>query len=46
VVVDLQADPKGLAWTSWKASHEDKLKGKIPMLVLERPALLVLADAK
>ena len=46
VVVDLQAAPKGPAWTSWKSSHEAKLKGKIPMLVLESPALLVLADAQ
>jgi len=46
VVVDLKAAPKGPAWTSWKSSHEAKLKGKIPMLVLESPALLVLADAQ
>ena len=46
LVVDLKAAPKGPAWTSWKSSHEAKLKGKIPMLVLESPALLVLADAQ
>jgi hypothetical protein len=50
VVVDLQTapkGPKGPAWRSWKASHEEKLKGNnIPMLVLERPALLVLEGAQ
>lgn len=46
VVVDLKAPPKGPAWTSWKSSHEAKLKGKIPMLVLESSALLVLADSQ
>lgn len=46
VVVDLQAAPKGAAWTSWKASHEKKLKGKIPMLVLENPEPLKIADAQ
>lgn len=46
VVVDLKATPKGPAWTSWKSKHEVKLKGKIPMLVLESPARLELADAK
>jgi len=48
VAVDLpkhQADHKW-AWTSWKASHEGKLKGKIPMRVLERPELLVFAGAQ
>jgi hypothetical protein len=45
VVVDLPADPKGLAWTSWKASHEGKLLGKIPMRVLESPGPLVFAGA-
>lgn len=34
VVVDLPADNKR-AWNSWKARHEGKLKGKIPMRVLE-----------
>jgi hypothetical protein len=46
VVVDLKEAPKGPAWTSWKSSHESKLKGKIPMLVLEGSALLVLADSQ
>ena len=46
VVVDLKEAPKGPAWTSWKSSHEAKLKGKIPMLVLERPGLLVFAGAQ
>ena len=45
VVVDLKEAPKGPAWTSWKSSHEAKLKGRIPMLVLEGSALLVLADS-
>lgn len=45
VVVDLPADDKR-AWTSWKASHEGKLKGKIPMRVLESPGLLVFAGAQ
>jgi hypothetical protein len=45
VVVDLPADNKR-AWTSWKASHEGKLKGKIPMRVLESPELLVFAGAQ
>jgi hypothetical protein len=44
VVVDLPADNKR-AWTSWKASHEDKLTGKIPMRVLESPERLVFAGA-
>jgi hypothetical protein len=46
VVVDMPK-PKGNgpSWTSWKASHEIKLKGRIPMLVSETPALLVLAEA-
>jgi hypothetical protein len=44
VVVDLPAEDKR-AWTSWKASHEGKLKGKIPMRVLESPGLLVFAGA-
>lgn len=44
VVVDLPADNKR-AWKSWKASHEEKLKGKIPMLVLEQPAPLSFAAA-
>lgn len=45
VVVDLPADNKR-AWTSWKASHEGKLSGKIPMRVLEHPGALVYAGAK
>ncbi|WP_433966794.1 hypothetical protein [Tunturiibacter gelidiferens] len=45
-VVDLQADPKGPAWISWKASHEGKLLGKIPMRVLEIPEPLVFAGAQ
>jgi hypothetical protein len=45
VVVDLPKDNKQ-AWTSWKASHEDKLLGKIPMRVLESPGLLVFAGAQ
>jgi hypothetical protein len=45
VVVDLPADNKR-AWTSWKASHEGKLLGKIPMRVLERPGPLVFAGAQ
>jgi hypothetical protein len=44
VVVDLPADNKR-AWTSWKASHEVKLKGKIPMRVFESPEVLVFAGA-
>jgi hypothetical protein len=44
VVVDLLADQKR-AWTSWKATHEGKLKGKIAMRVLESPELLVFAGA-
>jgi hypothetical protein len=44
VVVDLPADNKR-AWTSWKARHEGKLKGKIPMRVLEEPGLLVFEGA-
>jgi hypothetical protein len=44
VVVDLPTEDKR-AWTSWKASHEGKLKGKIPMRVLESPGLLVFAGA-
>lgn len=44
VVVDLPADKKR-AWTSWKASHEGKLAGKIPMRVLESPGPLVFAGA-
>jgi hypothetical protein len=48
VVVGLPAEDKRAkrAWASWKASHENKLIGKIPMLVLETAALLVLADAQ
>jgi hypothetical protein len=45
VVVDLPADNKR-AWTSWKASHEGKLLGKIPMRVLESPGPLVFAGAQ
>jgi hypothetical protein len=47
VVVDLPKpkDNKG-HWTSWKASHERKLKGKIPMRVLKSPELLVFAGAQ
>lgn len=45
VVVDLPADNKR-AWTSWKASHEVKLLGKIPMRVLESPGPLVFAGAQ
>jgi hypothetical protein len=45
VVVDLPAD-NGRAWTNWKASHEGKLLGKIPMRVLESPELLVFAGAQ
>src|SRR5438270_1910171 len=41
VVVDLPAD-NNRSWKSWKASHEAKLLGKIPMLVLENAALLLL----
>jgi hypothetical protein len=44
VVVDLPTEDKR-AWTSWKVSHEGKLKGKIPMRVLESPGLLVFAGA-
>lgn len=44
-VVDLLADQKR-AWTSWKASHEGKLKGKIPMLVLENPERLKFSDTQ
>jgi hypothetical protein len=53
VVVDLQADkPAGTsweaspAWKSWKAIHEGKLKGKIPMRVLESAGPLVFAGAE
>jgi hypothetical protein len=47
VVVDLEASPKGSAWTSWKKSHESKLIGNnIPMLVLETPDRLNFADAQ
>jgi hypothetical protein len=46
-VVDLPGDNKGKGlWTSWKAIHEAKLQGKIPMLVLERPGTLVLAGTQ
>lgn len=45
VVVDLPADNKR-AWTSWKASHEGKLEGKLPMRVLEGAGLLVYAGAQ
>ena len=45
VVVDLPADNKQ-SWTSWKASHEGKLLGKIPMRVLESAKLLVFAGAQ
>jgi hypothetical protein len=45
VVVDVESDhPERTAWTSWKRSHEGKLKDT-PMLVLELPALLKLKDA-
>jgi hypothetical protein len=44
VVVDLLADQKR-AWTSWKACHESKLLGKIPMRVLESAGPLVFAGA-
>jgi len=44
VVVDLPEDNKR-NWNSWKASHEGKLKGKIPMCVLENPGPLVFACA-
>ena len=45
VVVDLPADNKR-AWKTWKASHEGKLKGKIPMRVLESPGPLLYAGAQ
>lgn len=45
VVVDLPTDNKR-AWRSWKAIHESKLSGKIPMRVLESPGPLVFAGAK
>jgi hypothetical protein len=45
VVVDLPEDNKR-AWTSWKASHEGKLLGKIPMRILESPGPLVFAGAR
>lgn len=45
VVVDLPADNKR-AWTSWKAIHEGKLLGKIPMRVLESPGPLLFAGAQ
>ncbi len=45
VVVDLPADKKR-AWASWKASHEGKLLGKIPMLVLEEAGRLVFPGTK
>ena len=44
VVVDLPAERSG--WKSWKASHEGKLPGKIPMRVLESPGPLMFADAQ
>jgi hypothetical protein len=44
VVVDLPAD-NNRAWTSWKASHEGKLLGKIPMRVLKSAERLVFAGA-
>jgi len=44
VVVDLPADKKR-AWASWKADHESKLSGKIPMRVLESPGPLVYPGA-
>jgi hypothetical protein len=50
VVVDLppynQREDKKGAWASWKASHEGKLLGKIPMLVLRSPGGLVFPGAK
>jgi hypothetical protein len=45
VVVDLPADI-GRAWTNWKARHEGKLNGKIPMRVLKSPGPLVFAGAE
>jgi hypothetical protein len=45
VVVDLPKDNKR-AWTSWKAGHEGKLLGKIPMRVLESPGPLVYPGAQ
>jgi hypothetical protein len=44
VVVDLLSDNKR-AWRSWKATHEPKLSGKIPMRVLESAGPLVFAGA-
>jgi hypothetical protein len=43
-LVVLRADHKR-AWTSWKASHEAKLLGKIPMRVLESPGPIVFDGA-
>jgi len=43
VVVGLPNDKQ--AWASWKANHEAKLVGKIPMRVLQRPGPLVFAGA-
>jgi hypothetical protein len=45
VVVDLPKDNKR-AWKSWKASHEGKLSGEIPMRVLESAGPLVFAGAQ
>lgn len=45
VVVDLPAD-NGRAWKSWKATHERKLSGKIPMRVLESPGALIYKGAQ
>jgi hypothetical protein len=45
VVVDLPKDG-GRAWRSWKASHERKLQGKIPMRVLKTAEPLIYAGAK
>jgi hypothetical protein len=48
VVVGLPAGDKRAkqAWASWKATHEGKLLGKIPMRVLESPEALVFAGAQ
>jgi hypothetical protein len=44
VVVDVPAD-KGRAWSTWKASHEGKLSGRIPMRVLKSAEPLQFAGA-
>ena len=44
VVVDLPKDNKR-KWKSWKSIHEGKLKGKIPMRVLERAGPLLFTGA-